>query len=202
MAEAEKTVYAQPGALIQKFEFSDLTLVLTLQYANNRTALVSTYISNKSAVSKHLQLSWQGGLLNQWDDKRSVPQALPGWSRELTSNESGLTIHFGKVRDTWNILTSGSSAYKISRSLKTKTAITPDTLSYQAIAPITLAAKQTYALYTTHSYVHNQQEAEQQQVLSAQILDNPEHYINAAKQRWQSYISQGLKQEQAPVEQQ
>ncbi|WNC73226.1 alpha-glucosidase [Thalassotalea psychrophila] len=200
--KAEKSIHSRPGSLSQTYQFDDLSVELTLQYANNRTALVKTSISNKSSSSKKLSLLWQGRLLQQWDDKHTVEQALPNWQRNISADQYSVAISFSKQRNIWDILTSGSSEYQIKRSIAANTTIDSKAHTYQSESQLELASAEKQVLFTTHSYVHNQQEALQQQDLSNQILADSERYIQEAEQRWQSYLSLGLKQSNAAIEQQ
>ncbi|NQY65185.1 MAG: hypothetical protein HRT38_15970 [Alteromonadaceae bacterium] len=63
LSKAEVNVYSQPGALIQRYVFDDLTIELTLRFVTNRTALITTSFINKTKRAKNLQLIWQGGVI-------------------------------------------------------------------------------------------------------------------------------------------
>ncbi|WOH39282.1 alpha-glucosidase [Thalassotalea fonticola] len=201
-SKAEQSIHSRPGLLSQTYHFDDLTVELTLQYASNRTALVKTTIVNKSNSNKKLNLLWQGKLLQQWDDNSTVEQALPNWQRNISADQHSVVINFSKLRDTWNILTSGSSMYQLTRSVKASTTVDAQDYSYQSNSQLELAAGKEQVLFTTHSYVHNQQEAAQLQDSNNKILAEPQHYIKSALQRWQSYLALGLKHTDAPIEQQ
>jgi len=191
-SKAKSEVYSQPGALIQHYVFPEFKVILALHFISNRTALISTNIENKTNVAKSLQLNWQGALLPMWDDKKSVANALPNWSRKITANEAGLIISFGKVRSTWNILTSDSSQYKITRSMPSTTQINQIKHSYKSTANFSIAAKSNLKLYTAQSYFHNEAEANKEQALVNDALVRPEKYLLASRARWQSYLDKGV----------
>ncbi len=189
---ANITRTSAPGELLQKFVFKELTLELNLHFISNRTAIIDTKITNFSNDTLALALTWQGELLNQWDDKSTVKQALPQWQRSVTADVNGVSFHFGEVRNTWNILTSNSSQYKISRSIKAKTVLEQNQKSYQSIAKLTIAPKSTNSVFTTHSYFHNQNEADAEQAFIKKALGNPQAQITKNQQRWQDYLSKGM----------
>jgi putative isomerase len=189
---ARVDIYSQPGALVQQFNFPQLIIKLVLTYTSNRTAIIATHIENKSSVPVSLQLNWQGALLSKWDDENSVEQALPHWTRTLSTTDNGLNIHFGEVRSTWNALTSNSSQYHIKRSIVSKTKINQKDNSYISIAHINIPASSELNLYTTQSYFHNAQEAKQEQAIITDVLQSPEQYILASQQRWEGYLQKGL----------
>jgi len=189
---ANITRTSAPGQLLQKFAFKELTLELSLHFISNRTAIIDTKITNLSNDTLALALTWQGELLNQWDDKSTVKQALPQWQRSVTADVNGVSFHFGEVRNTWNILTSNSSHYKISRSIKAKTVLEQNQKSYQSVAKLTIAPKSTNSIFTTHSYFHNQNEANAEQAFIKKALVNPQAQITRSQQRWQDYLSKGM----------
>lgn len=189
---ANITRTSAPGELLQKFVFKELTLELNLHFISNRTAIIDTKITNFSNDTLALALTWQGELLNQWDDKSTVKQALPQWQRSVTADVNGVSFHFGEVRNTWNILTSNSSQYKISRSIKAKTVLEQNQKSYQSVAKLTISPKSTNSIFTTHSYFHNQKEADAEQAFIKKALVNPQAKIATSQQRWQDYLSKGM----------
>jgi len=184
--------YSLPGALIQHYSFSQFNVTLALRFISDRTAIIRTNIENKTNTSKSLQLSWHGSLLNEWNDKNSVKSALPTWTRKLVANESGLVINFGEIRNTWNVLTSDSAQYRISRSLASTTNINQTKHSYTSSSNVNVAAQSNLELFTTQSYFHNDVEASKEQAIINDALKTPEHYIKASTIRWQKYLAKGV----------
>lgn len=189
---AEKQLYSMPGELVQKYQFDSIIVQFNLRYISNRTAMVKTKIINLSSENINLALNWQGALLSQWDGKSTVEQALPNWTRTISSNESGITISFGKVRKTWDILTSASSQYQISRSIPAITNVAQDSHSYSSNSDIAIAAKGTFTFFTTQSYFHHAKEAMKEQTLITKALASPDGYFEESKSRWNAYLSNGL----------
>ncbi|MBB1405203.1 alpha-glucosidase [Pseudoalteromonas sp. SG44-5] len=192
LSTAQLAIYSQPGALIQQYQLPQLDLALSLHFISNRTALISTKITNKTSQEQSLQLSWQGTLLSQWDDSQTVKAALPGWSSKITSHEYGLNIDFDEIRATWDILTSDSSQYQISRSLASSTQIEPKQQNYISTANIKVAPDSDIELFTTQSYFHNKNEAHNEQALITNALTEPYKYLLASTNRWQAYLDNGV----------
>ena len=177
-AKIERT--SSPGQLQQKFVFKELTLDLTLHFISSRTAIIETKITNHSNDKLALTLTWQGQLLSQWDDKKTVKQALPQWQRSLAENTNGISFHFSEVRNTWNIMTSKSAQYQISRSLPTKTTIKQKQHSYQSTGTINIAKNSSTSLFSTQSYFHNQTEADAEQAFIKTALEKPQEKIDVS----------------------
>ena len=74
-AKAKKQLNSLPGSLKQSYIFCDLKLELSLSFATDRSAIVSTKISNLTNQDLKLDLSWQGKLLNKYDDNKTIKQA-------------------------------------------------------------------------------------------------------------------------------
>lgn len=184
--------YSQSGALIQQYKLKQLSLELTLRFVSNRTALVETKITNLSNKDQTLKLLWRGELLSQWDDKQSVQKAVPTWTRQLKASKNAVTFIFGEIRNTWNVLTSKTSSYQITRSIPAQTNINQATLSYQSTSTVNILAGSSTKLFTTQSYFHNQAEAEKEQSIIKAALAKPEQYMQTSAARWQQYIAQGV----------
>ncbi len=131
-------------------------------------------------------------MLSQWNDKKTVKQALPQWERSLASNADGITFHFGEVRNTWNIMTSNSAQYQINRSQPSKTEINHENYSYQSKATINIAKNSSNSIFTTQSYFHTQSEADAEQVFIKEVLVKPQDKLLASQQRWQQYLEKGM----------
>ena len=184
--------YSQPGALVQQYKFKQLAVELTLRFISNRNALIETKITNLSNKEQILELLWQGKLLAQWDDKQSVQEALPTWSRQVKFSENNVYFHFGEIRSTWDILTSESSSYQISRSVSTETTINQSELSYQSSTTIKIPVSTSTKLFTVQSYFHNQIEANKAQNFIQAVLEKPALHMQASITRWQGYLTKSI----------
>ena len=145
---AKHTQHASPGFLYQQYDFKELSVKLVLSYATNRTALIETKIINNTNKTLTLQLSWQGELLTEWDDKQSVIDALPNWQRTLVKDPYGVSIHFSKIRLPWHILTSKSSQYQIQRSIKMSTYINQSNHSYISQKEVVIEKNKAFNMVT------------------------------------------------------
>ena len=196
LEDAEKTINAAPGQLIQIYRFDDLVLKLSLQFVTNRTALVSTEIENLSETAISLNLSWQGSLLSSWDRGKSVAKKFPNWKRSisLSNNKdmgsSGIKFSFGKIRSVWENMMGGGSEYRIERSIFSNTRINQSDLSYLSHTQLKIPALDSRRVYTTQTYVHTQQESIEEQTKIASILKAPDSYIKTNQDRWRHYLNQ------------
>ncbi|KOO14294.1 alpha-glucosidase [Vibrio xuii] len=190
--------YSLPGALVQKLTSDNVTVEMTLRFATNRTSLLETKISSDSPV----ELVWDGELLEKYHAKEGKPQSdktidekYPEYNRTLKTADNGLTVTFGKVRSTWDLLTSGESEYQIHKSIKTDTKID----GHRFVSKAKIDGSTT--IYTTYSHVLTAEENKAEQNKISDILANPQTYLNASQQRWENYLEKGLTNPHATPEQ-
>ena len=191
-SKANKQLNSLPGSLKQSYIWSDLKLELSLSFATDRSAIVSTKISNLTHQDLELDLNWQGKLLKKYNDNKTIKQALPNWQRNISAIERGLDISFSEVHNTWNIMMSDQARYSIKRSIDSNTTIDKTNLSYTSNSTVKVPANNSETLYTVHSYVHNQDEYLSEQIQAAKILSQPKDYISQSKLRWENYLDLGL----------
>lgn len=190
--------YSLPGALVQKLTSADVSVEMTLRFATNRTSLLETKINSNGP----LELVWDGELLEKYHAKQGEPQSdktideqYPDYDRVLKATNNGLTVNFGKVRSTWDLLTSGESEYQIHKSIKTDTKID----GHHFVSKAKIEGSTT--LYTTYTHVLTEQENKAEQSKITDILANPQSYLEASEQRWESYLNKGLTNPHATAEQ-
>jgi putative isomerase len=186
---AKHTQHASPGFLYQQYDFKELSVKLVLSYTTNRTALIETKIINNTNKSLILQLSWQGKLLTEWDDKQSVVDALPNWQRTLVKDPYGVSIHFSKIRLPWHILTSKSSQYQIQRSIKMSTHINQSNHSYISQKEVVIEKNKAFNMVTAQSYFHQKSEKNNEEFAIKSMLLDPEKYLDKTRTRWKEYLS-------------
>ena len=191
-SEADKNIYSIPGELIQEYQFDWFTVKFNLRYISNRTAMIRTKITNLSSEKLDLILNWQGELLSQWDDKSTVKQAVPSWTRQLSSTATDIVIDFNEVRKVWHLLTSENSQYRISRSIPAANTINREGHSYSSISHINVKPKSNFMLFTTQSYFHTKNEETKEKPFINKALKSPEIFFEESKTRWNSYIDMGL----------
>ncbi|QBG36045.1 alpha-glucosidase [Litorilituus sediminis] len=200
-ADAKVNNYTRPGALIQHYEFSDIKVELSLHFVNQRSALVKTEIVNKTKQSKKLQLAWHGQLLENWSPDKKIKAQFDNWQVALTAQSNTVEFRFPQLRSTWHMMTSNSSAYQIQRSIKSDTKLNQELSQYQSETSVTLAPAAKLAIFTSHSYVHSENEMAQVTEQLAEIFTEPNQYILASQQRWQNYLHKGLKADNTAKEQ-
>lgn len=194
--ESAKTKFETfPGQLVQHYEFNDFSLLLTLQFAANRIAIVQTTMTNKLNHPLSLSLSWQGQLNNQWNASKSISTVLPNWQPMLSENTKGISIAFPPAQKTWNLMLSNDASYQIQRSIDTNTTINHQQLSYQSNGQVTLQAHQSRQITTSHGYWHTAEETTVDKELVLRLMSEP-HFvtekIDSSKERWQQYLEQGV----------
>ncbi|MGY5540822.1 alpha-glucosidase [Vibrio brasiliensis] len=190
--------YSLPGALVQKLTSADVSVEMTLRFATNRTSLLETKINTNSPV----KLVWDGELLEKYHAKEGKPQSdksideqYPDYDRNLKVTDNGLTVTFGKVRSTWDLLTSGESEYQIHRSIDAETTID----GHRFVSKAKVNGSTT--IYTTYSHVLTATENKAEQSKISNILANPQSYLDASVQRWENYLNKGLTNPDATPEQ-
>ncbi|PSW20484.1 alpha-glucosidase [Photobacterium sanctipauli] len=181
--------YSIPGALVQNLQSDDVTVKMTLRFASNRTSLLETVITSDSSLT----LVWDGELLEKYHAKESKPQTdktidemYPDYNRKIVASDDGLKVTFGKVRSTWDLLTSGASEYQIHKSVPLKTTV--DGYQFESTAEISGST----TIYTTYTHVLTAEENKAEQAKIADILENPVKYLTASEQRWEQYLEKGL----------
>lgn len=190
--------YSLPGALVQKLTSADVSVEMTLRFATNRTSLLETKINTNSP----LELVWDGELLEKYHAKEGKPQSdksideqYPDYDRNLKVTDNGLSVTFGKVRSTWDLLTSGESEYQIHRSIDAETTID----GHRFVSKAKVNGSTT--IYTTYSHVLTATENKAEQSKISTILANPQSFLDASVQRWENYLNKGLTNPDATPEQ-
>ncbi|MBG0669145.1 alpha-glucosidase [Enterobacter roggenkampii] len=190
--------YSLPGALVQKLNAKDVQIAMTLRFATARTSLLETRITSKAP----LELVWDGELLEKLEAKEGKPlsdktidAAYPDYQRRLVPTRDGLKVTFGKVRSTWDLLTSGSSEYQVHKSLPVDTTID----GHRFTSRVHVTGSTT--LYTTYSHLLNADEVKREQVQIRDILARPAAYMAASQRRWEGYLQKGLTNPDATPEQ-
>jgi putative isomerase len=180
--------YSLPGALVQKLTAKDVQIEMTLRFASSRTSLLETRITS----STPLDLVWDGELLEKLEAKsgkplsdKTIDGAFPDYQRQIVPTRDGLKVTFGKVRSTWDLLTSGSSEYQIHKSIATQTSVD----GHRFISKAHISGSTT--LYTTYSHLLNADEVKREQPQIRDILARPAVFMSASKTRWEAYLQKG-----------
>ncbi|WP_435926765.1 alpha-glucosidase [Dryocola sp. BD613] len=181
--------YSIPGALIQTLTAPGITVTMTLRFVTSRTSLLATEI----ATDAPLELVWDGELLEKYHDQEQKPQSdktieqvFPDYTRTLHAAADGLTVTFGKVRASSNLMTSGESQYQIHKTLPMSMQID----GHRFVAKASISRSTT--VYTTYSHLLTAKEVQKEQGKIAAILHDPKPWLAASAQRWEKYLKTGL----------
>ena len=168
--------YSIPGALVQKLTAKDVQVEMTLRFTTPRTSLLETKIIS----DKPLDLVWDGELLEKLEAKEGKPLSdktiageYPDYQRKISATRDGLKVTFGKVRATWDLLTSGESEYQVHKSLPVQTEINGNRFTSKA------HINGSTTLYTTYSHLLTAQEVSKEQMQIRDILARPAFYLTA-----------------------
>ncbi|MDA8497253.1 alpha-glucosidase [Citrobacter sp. Igbk 17] len=190
--------YSIPGALIQKLTAPGIEVNMTLRFADSHTSLLETRITSDTP----LDLVWDGELLEKVEAKdgkptstNTVDEEYPDYQRKIVATRDGLKVTFGKVRSTWDLLTSGESEYQVHKSLPMKTKISGHRFTSKA------HIKGSTTFYTTYSHLLTSLEVSKEQAQIRDILARPTSYMLASQQRWEEYLKKGLNNPDATAEQ-
>ena len=160
--------------------------------------MLETRITSKTP----LELVWDGELLEKLEAKEGKPRsdktidsAYPDYQRKIVATRDGLKVTFGKVRSTWDLLTSGSSEYQLHRSLPAETTV--DGHRFTSRAQISGST----TLYTTYSHLLNADDVAREQPQIRDILARPAYFMAASQARWERYLQKGLTNPHATPEQ-
>ncbi|MDN5794328.1 MAG: alpha-glucosidase [Intrasporangium sp.] len=187
-----REVFAIPGALIQRYDFGRFGLDLELRYADSRSAIIRTSLTNHARSKLRLDLTWQGRLLDRWDATTTVAEKYPDWTRSVAATDTGVRFAFGRLRSMWNIMQSGSAEYRIDRTIPTRTSVDAASLSYASTGSISIPPLGSTEFYTLQGYVHSAAEASAHAPARAGILRRPASYFDSSIRRWERYLKAGL----------
>jgi putative isomerase len=188
---------AFPGLLQQRYTWPDLSLQLELIFVSGRTALIKTRLDNLTDEPQQLTLTWQGALHQYWDADQTMTERYSGWSPKWQKDKDQLSIELPEIRDTWNLMLSGDSRYVIRRSVQSSTEIDQD--AYISTSHLILPGNTSTRVYTTQSYVHTEQELQQEQNIIKAVFQRPEQRWLANRKRWQRYLSDGIEEQPTKV---
>ena len=126
---------------------------------------------------------------------KTIAGEYPDYQRKISATRDGLKVTFGKVRATWDLLTSGESEYQVHKSLPVQTEINGNRFTSKA------HINGSTTLYTTYSHLLTAQEVSKEQMQIRDILARPAFYLTASQQRWEEYLKKGLTNPDATPEQ-
>ncbi len=187
-----------PGALMQTLTAPGVKITMTLRFASPRTSLLETKITSDAP----LVLQWDGELLEKLEAKEGQPVSaktidgtFPDYQRKLVATRNGVNVTFGKVRSTWDLLTSGDSQYQVHKSIPVETVV--DGHRFTSTARVNGST----TLWTTWSHLLTANDVSHEKMQIRDILARPSHYMQASEQRWEGYLQRGLTNPDATAQQ-
>lgn len=190
--------WSLPGALVQTLTAPGAKIVMTLRFASPRTSLLETQITTDAP----LVLQWDGELLEKLEDKegkavsdKTIDAAYPDYQRRLVATRDGVNVTFGKVRSTWDLLTSGASQYQVHKSIPVETTV--DGHRFTSTARVNGST----TIWTTYSHLLTADDVSHEKAQIRDILARPAHFMRASEQRWEGYLQRGLTNPDATPEQ-
>jgi putative isomerase len=187
-----------PGALIQTLTAPGVKIEMTLRFASVRTSLLETQITSDTP----LVLQWDGELLEKLQAKdgkavsdKTIDGTFPTYHRRLVATQDGVNVTFGKVRSTWDLLTSGDSQYQVHKSIPVKTTV--DGHRFTSTARVNGST----TLWTTYSHLLTTEDVSHEKAQIRDILARPSHFMRASEQRWEGYLQRGLTNPDATAQQ-
>ena len=183
LADAEATVNAYPGKLVQGYAMEDIDLKLELIFASDRTALIRTTIDNKTDEALELNLKQTGRIFNTYSGRSPM-----GTSLEAT--EDGVAVNFQTIREIWSYMTTEENKFNIRFDQPVTTEVSEDVLSYESTfeAPITVEPDEPYVTYQTQSFTFTDEEAAEEADKTADMLASGDGYFVENSERWQGYV--------------
>lgn len=189
-AQARWSSSARPGVLSQRLEWPGLVLDIDLHFVSSYSALVRYRLHNTSGKPLSLRTHWQGELMEQWEQgKGTIAARQPAWKPQLVRDGGGISIVFGKVRDAGNVMTSGSSRYRIERSIRAQDSVDGQRYTSHADLP-QLAPGRRQAFYSAYSYQLDENDSAA--ASAAGLLASPtrtERAIAANQRRWSQWLA-------------
>lgn len=175
-----------PGLLVQQYDMEDFILRLELRFVTNRTALVTTKISNRTKKNLVLKLNWDGELLkyHKNNDNKSLDM-------KLEAGTKGVKVRFPDINWTWNAFTTREMEYEVRYPFEVGTALSGNGYTIESKS-ITIKPQEEYVVNTTNTYTFTKKEKDEENDKIENILKDPSSYINENNLRWNQYLSSSL----------
>jgi putative isomerase len=169
-----------PGLLVQSYDLDNCKVTLELRFVTNRTALVTTKISNKTDKRLGFKLAWSG-------------EVLDCSKMRLEPSERGIRVRYTDSSLEWEAYTSRDMEYEVRYPLEVNT----DTngISYTASMEnsIYIDSGKDYIINSTNTYTFTTAEKEEENKKIEDILNNPEKYLDENSARWNGYLTSALR---------
>ncbi|MEO2267356.1 alpha-glucosidase [Pseudoalteromonas sp. YIC-656] len=148
------TQYSLPGALVQELTTSHIHIRHTLRFVDARTSALRTEVIK----GHNLTLNYRGKLLEHFHAKEQKLNEQTIAARFNTLNlhwqqrEQDIVLNLGRTRDSYNLMTSGSAQFSITRSIESTHTVQANT--YQS----SISMSQGQTLYSRYRYILDEHE--------------------------------------------
>ena len=183
LADAEATVNAYPGKLVQGYAMEDIDLKLELIFVSDRTALIRTTIDNKTDEALELSLKQTGRIFDTYSGGSPM-------GTSLAATDDGVAVNFQTIRSIWSYMTTEENKFNIRFDQPVTTEVSEDELSYESTfeEPITVEPEEPYVTYQTQSFTFTDEEAAEEADKSTDMLVGGDGYFVENSERWEGYV--------------
>ena len=183
LADAEATVNAYPGKLVQGYAMEDIDLKLELIFVSDRTALIRTTIDNKTDEALELSLKQTGRIFDTYSGGSPM-------GTSLAATDDGVAVNFQTIRSIWSYMTTEENKFNIRFDQPVTTEVSEDELSYESTfeESITVEPDEPYVTYQTQSFTFTDEEAAEEADKSTDMLVGGDGYFVENSERWEGYV--------------
>ncbi|NBJ69511.1 MULTISPECIES: alpha-glucosidase [Clostridia] len=173
-----------PGRLVQQYEMDDFNLTLELIFVSNRTAMIQTQIKNNTEQPLHIDVSWDGALLNKIEEGSYTLNL----EQSLQATKHGVQVNFANIRETWMYFSTDQAAYLIAHDQPVKTAVNGEEYVTALRSPVTIKPGKSFTTYTTESYTFTNKEWKAEQKKIKKYMKQAKKHFKDNEKRWQGYL--------------
>lgn len=201
LSKAEKVEFNYyPGKLEQKYTVGTLELIVSLIFANNRTALIEYKIRNNHIENLFFRIGFNGDIYNVAGEDiiRVDCQGNKYESRELgqkiVTTENGLKVKFSKIRCPWVYYATDETAFNINYSIPMNNTVNDNAYESLSTEYIEIGANKEKSIYVTHSYTFTKEEEIEELNKVQEFFNNPCKILQDNETRWYGYLEKTIKE--------
>jgi len=179
----QSQIYSRPDALVQQFQWPELSLEMSLSYSDNRTSVIRTRLINNTISPQRWQLTWSGVPFS------SHPK-IPDYSviKRLDSWDFGVRWHLNPVMETWQMQLADAE-YEIWFDTKMRIETSEDDGYQASTSAILLAGSEHKEFLSAQRYFHTQAERISHQVPKWGEVGRA---LDTNRGRWQQRIDRAI----------
>ncbi len=180
----QSQIYSRPDALVQQFQWPDISLEMSLSYSDNRTSVIHTRLINHTMSPQRWQLTWSGVPF-------SAHPKLPEHQliKRLDSWKTGIRWQLNPIMETWQMQLADAE-YEIWFDREMLIELSQDQ-GYQASTSVfTLAGGERQEFLSAQRYFHTQSERITHQPPQ---WNEVEKALEANRSRWQQRTTRAIK---------